>query len=382
MAGTWTGSATGRQTKVLILENAIAARPLVFAERNLGMCFAQLNIDLDKYLQVLSTMCFEESGGSFPGWSNPFPRKTQTLSALGQNDDDNDTYLSRVFARTMAKVSQGSLRTLAVSSTRLTVVITDSKVDGARKTPQSKKQCSRVRQACFTTDAPGPICGCRHLELLPFFQRSCQKEDIGDDPSIFHAYVNNYHEWRELLTSSGEDDAPKKHAVVLFSGRDDAHLQDVDLRPDKGARQLPGSREETFQASFEVGMRTPGPVPCSTRRGRREHQRRSQVVVVVCEANSLSDAPGGRGRRVPVQGVLFLVALLPRRRPDDENLEQLLLAGGATRLTGSNPVTHPDHEPPFDLQRKGSGGGGRTRRTRRARPRRAVRRRRRWHREP
>ena len=47
----------------------------------------------------------------------------------------------------------------------------------------------------------------------------------------------------------------------------------------------------------------------------------------------------------------------------------------ATRLTGP-------HEPPFDLQRKRSGGGGRTRGTKRARPRRAVRRRRRWHRRP
>ena len=171
---------------------------------------------------------------------------------------------------------------------------------------------------------------------------------------------------------------------VRFGGRDDAHLQGVDLRPDKGARQLPASREETFQASFEVGMRTPGPVRGSTRRGRREHQRRFQVVVGA--ANSLSDAlrrrQGGRGRRVPVQGVLLLVALLPRRRPDDEDREQLLFVDGATRLTGPNPVSHPPHEPPFDLQRKGSGEGGRTRATRRARPRRAVRERRRWYREP
>ena len=88
---------------------------------------------------------------------------------------------------------------------------------------------------------------------------------------------------------------------VRFGGRDDARLQDVDLGPDKGARQLPASREETFQASFEV--------------------------------NSLSDAPrrpSGRGRRVPVQGVLLLVALLPRRRPDDEDREQLLCVDGAT----------------------------------------------------
>ena len=112
-------------------------------------------------------------------------------------------------------------------------------------------------------------------------------------------------------------------------------------------------------------MRTPRAVRGSTRRGRREHQRRFQVVVVA-EGNSLLDAlrrrPGGRWRRVPVQGVL-LVALLPRKRPDDEDREQLLCVDGATRLTGRNLVSHPPHEPPFDLQRKGSGEGGRTRAT-------------------
>ena len=106
-----------------------------------------------------------------------------------------------------------------------------------------------------------------------------------------------------------------------FGGRDDAHLQDVDLRPGKGACQLPASREETFQAS------SPGP-------GRYED--------AVGEVNSLSDAPrrrpGGRGRRVPVQGVLLLVALLPRRRPNNEDRGQLLFVDGATRLTGPNPV--------------------------------------------
>ena len=171
---------------------------------------------------------------------------------------------------------------------------------------------------------------------------------------------------------------------MRFGGRDDAHLQGVDLRPDEGARQLPVSREETFQASFEVGVRTPRAVRGSTRRGRREHQRRFQVVVVA-EGNSLSDAPrrrpGGRWRRVPVQGVLLLVALLPRKRPDDEDREQLLCVDGATRHTGRNFVSHPPHEPPFDLQRKGSGGGGRTRGTRRARPRRAVLGRCKWYRE-
>ena len=111
-------------------------------------------------------------------------------------------------------------------------------------------------------------------------------------------------------------------------------------------------------------MRTPGPVRGSTRRGRREHQRRFQVVVVG-EVNSPTDAPRRRpsGGRVPVQGVLLLVALLPRWRPDEDQ-EQLLPVDGATRLTGPNPVRHPPHEPPLDFRRKGGGGGGRTRVTR------------------
>ena len=153
---------------------------------------------------------------------------------------------------------------------------------------------------------------------------------------------------------------------VRFGGRDDAHLQDVDLRPEKGARQLPASREETFQASFEVGTRTPRPVRGSARRGRGEHQRRFQVVAN--ESDTLRRTPGGRGRRVPVLCVLLLVALLSRRRPDDEDREQLLLADGAT---WPSLVSHPPHEP-FDLRRKGSSGGRRTLGTRRARPRRAV----------
>ena len=140
---------------------------------------------------------------------------------------------------------------------------------------------------------------------------------------------------------------------VRFGGRDDAHLQDVYLRADTGACQLPASHEETFQASLEVGTRTPGLVRGSTRRGRREHQRRFQVVVVG-EVDSPSDAPRrrpcGRGRRFPIEGMLLLVALLPLRRPDDEDQERLPLADGATRLTGSNPVSHRLHEPPFDFQ--------------------------------
>ena len=100
------------------------------------------------------------------------------------------------------------------------------------------------------------------------------------------------------------------------------------LRPDKGARQLPPSREETFQASFE-----------DVQAHARQHPARSQ--------GAPTSVPGRRRRRGQlavggdpaaegdvVQGVLLLVALLPRRRPDDEDGEQLLFVDGATRLTG------------------------------------------------
>ena len=60
--------------------------------------------------------------------------------------------------------------------------------------------------------------------------------------------------------------------------------------------------------------------------------------------------PGGRRRRVPSEGMLLLVALLPRRRPDDEDWEQLLCVDGTTRLAGPNPVIHTPHEPLLDFR--------------------------------
>ena len=109
-------------------------------------------------------------------------------------------------------------------------------------------------------------------------------------------------------------------------------------------------------------MRTPGAVRGSTRRGRREHQRRFQVVVVA-EGNSLSDSPRRRpaadGDVFPFRACCWLrffrgSAQMTRTGSD------CFLWMGATRLTGRNLVSHPPHEPPFDLQRKGCGGGGRT----------------------
>ena len=57
-----------------------------------------------------------------------------------------------------------------------------------------------------------------------------------------------------------------------------------------------------------------------------------------------------RGRRVPIEGVLLLIALLPRWRQYDEDLKQLLLVDGTTRPTRLDPSTHTPHEPPLDFQ--------------------------------
>ena len=121
---------------------------------------------------------------------------------------------------------------------------------------------------------------------------------------------------------------------VRFGGRDDAHLdlQNVDLRPGKELRGRSAA------------------APGAPRRWR------GQLAVGRCEEETWRPKAA-----VPVQGVLLLAALLPRRRPDDEDREHLLFVDGTPRFTGPNPVSHPPHEPPFDLQRKGSGGGGRTR---------------------
>ena len=114
----------------------------------------------------------------------------------------------------------------------------------------------------------------------------------------------------------------------------------------------------------------PGLVCGSTRRGRREHQRRFQVVVVG-ELGVVGElAVGGSEEETwRPRAMCCRSGRVPRWRPDDEDWEHLLFVDGATRLTGPNPVSHPPHVPPFDRQREGSSGGGRTRGTRRARPR-------------
>ena len=93
------------------------------------------------------------------------------------------------------------------------------------------------------------------------------------------------------------------------------------------------------------------------------------------------DRPTGgarsRGRRVLIEGVLLLTALLARW---DEDRKQLLLVDGTTRPTRRDPTMNTHREPPLDFQRKRSGEDRRARRTRGTRPRRVLRRQRGWRR--
>ena len=113
------------------------------------------------------------------------------------------------------------------------------------------------------------------------------------------------------------------------------------------------------------------PVRGSTRRGRREHQRRFQVVVVG-EVNSLSEAPRRRpaaeGDVFPLRACCSWLRFFRGGAQTTRTGSNCFLWMGQPNSRGPKTVSHPPHEPPFDLQRKGSGGRGRTRGTRRARP--------------
>ena len=154
---------------------------------------------------------------------------------------------------------------------------------------------------------------------------------------------------------------------VRFGGRDDAHLQDVDLKVP--ANSLPRTKRLSRRASRLVAA--PAAVAGPTSAPSRPHWR-GQLAVGRSEEETLRlRATCSRSGRVAPGCASSAEA--PRRRGP---------AGHASRLTRSNPVSHPAHEPPFDLHGRASGGGGRTRTTRRARPRRPVQVRRGWNREP
>ena len=81
---------------------------------------------------------------------------------------------------------------------------------------------------------------------------------------------------------------------------------------------------------------------------RQKHE--STVTVPLRPRDRPSEGARSRGRRVPIEGVPLLTALLARWRPDDEDRKQLLFVDGTTRPTRPDPMIHTPHEPPFDVQ--------------------------------
>ena len=90
--------------------------------------------------------------------------------------------------------------------------------------------------------------------------------------------------------------------------------------------------------------------PSSTRRGRREHQRPFQVVVVGEVKLAVGRSEEETRRPSPVSGRAApdcaSCAVAPRRRGP----EQLLVVDGAARPTRPDPMIHTPHEPPLDFQ--------------------------------
>ena len=121
-----------------------------------------------------------------------------------------------------------------------------------------------------------------------------------------------------------------------------------------------------FHASFEVGMRTPGARP-------RQHPARPQGAPTSVPGRRRCRGQLAVGRseeetRRPMatcsrSGRVAWLRFLRGGAQTTRTGSNCFLWMGATRHTGRNLVSHSPHEPPFDLQRKGSGGGGRTRGT-------------------
>ena len=115
---------------------------------------------------------------------------------------------------------------------------------------------------------------------------------------------------------------------------------------------------------------------CATQR--QNHERTDTVPLRPGARDRPAGGARSRGRRVPIEGVLLLIALLAQWRPDDEDPKPLFLVDGTTRPTRLDNTIHTPHEPPLDFQRKRSGEDRRARRTRGTRPRRALREQRGW----
>ena len=79
--------------------------------------------------------------------------------------------------------------------------------------------------------------------------------------------------------------------------------------------------------------------------------RTTKSAVTVPLRNGALDRPAegarSRSRRVPIEGVLLLIA---RWRSDDEDWKQLLLVDGTARPTRLDPTIHTPHALPLDFQ--------------------------------
>ena len=178
------------------------------------------------------------------------------------------------------------------------------------------------------------------------------------------------------------------HVQAPFESREDVHLLDRRVirwsQVVHGQRDIascmitgllcqPGPPSGCAVCALRWPRRCPSPssliratnyLPRVKRRSRRasrsgarppQHPARSQgAPTSVGEVNSSSvetlrpRATCSRSGRV-APGLLLLIALLAPWRPDDEDIERLPLADGATRLARSNPKSQPTHEPPVDL---------------------------------
>ena len=134
---------------------------------------------------------------------------------------------------------------------------------------------------------------------------------------------------------------------VRFGGRDDAHLQDFDLRP---PTPCPRVKSATFEGRYEdaraPSAAAPGAVAGSNQPPVPGRRWQSQLAVGRSEEH-----PAAEGDVLPVQGVFAPGCSFRGGAQTTRDREQLLFMDGTTRPPRLM-------KPPFDLQRKGSGGGG------------------------
>ena len=135
--------------------------------------------------------------------------------------------------------------------------------------------------------------------------------------------------------------------------------------------------------------RLPSKPQCEAGKSRAAAPRKGRTtkstVTVPLRPGAQNRPAGGarsRGRRVPIEGVLLLIALLaqlaPRRRGSGSSC---FLWTGQTDPTRPDPMIHSPHAPPLYFQwKRRSGEDRRARRTRGTRPRRALRGQRGWRR--